>query len=126
MNADKFIKSREVLVNEKTFIVSKIPAIDAIPIYNEVAKSVAENGILGITMLPSKTIRDIISYTALVDEDGISIVPNTESVFNSIFSEDFGSLQTLVVEMVKENFDFFVSGNLLEKLVDKTKATDFA
>ena len=51
MNADKFIKSREVLVNEKTFIVSKIPAMDAIPIYNEVAKSVAENGILGITML---------------------------------------------------------------------------
>ena len=100
--------------------------MDAIPIYNEVAKSVAENGILGITMLPSKTIRDMMSYTALVDEDGISIVPNTESVFNSIFSEDFGSLQTLVVEMVKENFDFFVSGNLLEKLVDKTKATDFA
>ena len=126
MNADKFIKSREVLVNGKTFLVSKIPAIDAIPIYNEVAKSVAENGILGITMLPSKTIRDMMSYTALVDEDGISIVPNTESVFNSIFSEDFGSLQTLVVEMVKENFDFFVSGNLLEKLVDKTKATDFA
>lgn len=126
MNADKFIKSREVLVNEKTFIVSKIPAMDAIPIYNEVAKSVAENGILGITMLPSKTIRDMMSYTALVDEDGISIVPNNESVFNSIFSEDFGSLQTLVVEMVKENFDFFVSGNLLEKLVDKTKATDFA
>lgn len=126
MNTDKFIKSREVLINEKTFIVSKIPAMDAIPIYNEVAKSVAENGILGITMLPSKTIRDMMSYTALVDEDGISIVPNTESVFNSIFSEDFGSLQTLVVEMVKENFDFFVSGNLLEKLVDKTKATDFA
>ena len=126
MNTDKFIKSREVLINEKTFIVSKIPAMDAIPIYNEVAKSVAENGILGITMLPSKTIRDMMSYTALVDEDGLSIVPNTESVFNSIFSEDFGSLQTLVVEMVKENFDFFVSGNLLEKLVDKTKATDFA
>lgn len=126
MNADKFIKSREVLINEKTFLVSKIPAMDAIPIYNEVAKSVSENGILGITMLPSKTIRDMMSYTALVDEDGISIVPNTESVFNSIFSEDFGSLQTLVVEMVKENFDFFVSGSLLEKLVDKTKAMDFA
>ena len=124
MNAEKFIKAREISINNRTFVVSKIPAMDAIPIYNEVAKSVSDNGILGITMLPQKTVREIVSFTALIDDDGISLVPNTEQVFNSIFSEDFGSLQTLVISMVKENFDFFVNGKLLEQLAVSPKETD--
>ena len=124
MNTEKFIKAKEISINNRTFVVSKIPAIDAIPIYNEVAKSVSDNGILGITMLPQKTVREIVSFTALIDDDGISLVPNTEHVFNSIFSEDFGSLQTLVISMVKENFDFFVNGKLLEQLAVSPKETD--
>lgn len=124
MNTEKFIKAKEISINNRTFVVSKIPAMDAIPIYNEVAKSVSDNGILGITMLPQKTVREIVSFTALIDDDGISLVPNTEQVFNSIFSEDFGSLQTLVISMVKENFDFFVNGNLLEQLAVSPKETD--
>ena len=124
MNTEKFIKAKEISINNRTFVVSKIPAMDAIPIYNEVAKSVSDNGILGITMLPQKTVREIVSFTALIDDDGISLVPNTEQVFNSIFSEDFESLQTLVISMVKENFDFFVNGKLLEQLAVSTKETD--
>ena len=124
MNTEKFIKAKEISINNRTFVVSKIPAMDAIPIYNEVAKSVSDNGILGITMLPQKTVREIVSFTALIDDDGISLVPNTEHVFNSIFSEDFESLQTLVISMVKENFDFFVNGKLLEQLAVSTKETD--
>ena len=124
MNTEKFIKAKEISINNRTFVVSKIPAMDAIPIYNEVAKSVSDNGILGITMLPQKTVREIVSFTALIDDDGISLVPNTEHVFNSIFSEDFESLQTLVISMVKENFDFFVNGNLLEQLAVSPKETD--
>ena len=124
MNTEKFIKAKEISIDNRTFVVSKIPAMDAIPIYNEVAKSVSDNGILGITMLPQKTVREIVSFTALIDDDGISLVPNTEHVFNSIFSEDFESLQTLVISMVKENFDFFVNGKLLEQLAVSTKETD--
>ena len=124
MNTEKFIKAKELSINNRTFVVSKIPAMDAIPIYNEVAKSVSDNGILGITMLPQKTVREIVSFTALIDDDGISLVPNTEQVFNSIFSEDFGSLQTLIISMVKENFDFFVNGKLLEQLAVSPKETD--
>ena len=124
MNTEKFIKAKEISINNRTFVVSKIPAMDAIPIYNEVAKSVSDNGILGITILPQKTVREIVSFTALIDDDGISLVPNTEEVFNSIFSEDFGSLQTLVISMVKENFDFFVNGKLLEQLAVSPKETD--
>ena len=124
MNTEKFIKAREISINNRTFVVCKIPAMDAIPIYNEVAKSVSDNGILGITMLPQKTVREIVSFTALIDDDGISLVPNTEQVFNSIFSEDFGSLQTLIISMVKENFDFFVNGKLLEQLAVSPKETD--
>ena len=30
-------------------------------------------------------------------------------------------MQTLVIEMIKENFGFFVSGKLLEKLVELEK-----
>ena len=115
MTYEKLILPREVAVGNRTFAVSKIPALVAQQVYSVVCKSVAENGMLGITSLPVPTVRQILGYTALLSDDSW-ITLEAEQVVNEVFKDSFGDLQALVVEMVKENFGFFVTGKLLEKL----------
>lgn len=123
MNYDKFIQPREVGIGDRTFAVSKIPALTAQQIYSVVSKSVSDNGIVGITSLPPQTVRQILGYTALFENDSW-ISMETEAIINDTFKNNFGDMQELVIEMVKENFGFFVSGKLLEKLVELETETD--
>lgn len=123
MNYEKFIQPREVGIGDRTFAVSKIPALTAQQIYSVVSKSVSDNGMIGITSLPPQTVRQILGYTALFENDSW-ISMETESIINDTFKNDFGDMQTLVIEMIKENFGFFVSGKLLEKLVELEAETD--
>ena len=51
MNYDKFIEPKQINIGERKFTISKIPALKAQVIYTAVAKSVSENGALGMTML---------------------------------------------------------------------------
>jgi len=123
MNYEKFIQPREIGIGKRTFAVSKIPALTAQQIYSVVSKSVSDNGVIGITSLPPQTVRQILGYTALfADDSWISM--ETESIINDTFKDNFGDMQVLVIEMVKENFGFFVSGKLLEKLVELETETD--
>ena len=123
MNYEKFIQPREFGIGDRTFAVSKIPALTAQQIYSVVSKSVSDNGIVGITSLPPQTVRQILGYTALFENDSW-ISMETESIINDTLKDDFGDMQTLVIEMIKENFGFFVSGKLLEKLVELETETD--
>lgn len=123
MNYEKFIQPREVGIGDRTFAVSKIPALTAQQIYSVVSKSVSDNGMIGMTSLPLQTVRQILGYTALFENDSW-ISMETESIINDTFKNDFGDMQTLVIEMIKENFGFFVSGKLLEKLVELETETD--
>ena len=123
MSYDKFIQPREVGIGKRTFAVSKIPALTAQQIYATVSKSVTDNGIIGITALPPQTVRQILGYTALYTDDSW-IAMETEAIINDTFKDNFGDMQELVIEMVKENFGFFVSGKLLEKLVELETETD--
>lgn len=124
MNYEKFIQPKEVGIGNRTFAVSKIPALEAQPLYNVISKSVSDNGVLGITMLPITIVKQILGYTALYDSDGIWLSLSTESIINDVFKDDFGDLQQLLMAMVKENFYFFVSGRLLDKLVEEEVATE--
>jgi len=123
MTYDKFIQPKEIEIGGRKFTVSKIPAMDALTIYGSVAKSITENGLLGITMLPQSVEKSILGYTALSD-NGINIIPNTDVLINDIFKGDVGDLKKLVVHMVKENFSFLIGGDLLNLLADKVEATD--
>lgn len=116
MKYEKFILPREVTIGERTFAVSKIPAFPtAQQVYSAVGKSVSDNGPLGFSMLPSATIKTILEYTAL-HSDGSWIPLDTEAIANEVFRDSFGDMQSLVLEMIKENFGFFVSGRLLDEL----------
>lgn len=118
MQYEKFIQPKEIGIGDRTFAISKIPALEAQPLYNVISKSVTDNGLVGITMLPAPIVEQILGYTALFGDDKIWLTLSNKSIINEVFQKDFGELQELVVAMVKENFDFFVSGRLLDKLVE--------
>ena len=126
MNYEKFIQPKEITVGDRTFAISKIPAMEAMSIYSELAKAVSANGALGMTMLPSSVNKQLLGYVALCDTDGIWVSLSTDSIINEIFRDDFGDLQQVIIEMVEENFGFFVSGKLLDKLVHRTLETESA
>ena len=127
MQYEKFIQPKEIGSGNRTFAISRVPSLEAQPLYNVIAKSVSDNGLIGITMLPGPIVEQILGYTALFGDDKIWLTLSNKSIINEVFQNDFGELQQLVVAMVKENFDFFVSGKLLDQLVEgEEAATDSA
>ena len=123
MDAEKFISPKEVTVNGRQFVISQIPAINALTICNKITNAISKNGIIGITMLPEDVDRDILSYTA-ISEGGIKISPDTDRLFSDTFKEKIADAKELVILMIKENFGFLIRGDLLGKLAGLAEATD--
>lgn len=115
MKPDKFIQPRDVKIGERTFIVSKIPAIDALAIHNVVAKAVIDSGLLGITMLPPSTDLAILRYTAIRDSHDRPEPLDSDVAVAVNFEGGIKEMKELVIEMVKENFGFLITGDLLGK-----------
>ena len=115
MKAERFIQPHDIKIGERRFVVSKIPAIDALPIHNIIAKAVVENGVLGITMLPPSIDLEILRYTAIRDDDDSTRSLDTEVAVNANFNGTLKDMKELVIEMVKENFGFLITGDLLGK-----------
>ena len=117
MNYDKFIEPKQINIGERKFTISKIPALKAQVIYTAVAKSVSENGALGMTMLPTATVRDILNYVAVYDEsnDYHKVLDTVDSICSS-FNTNVGDMVTVVVRMIHEYFGFLTDGNLLALL----------
>ena len=117
MNYDKFIEPKQINIGERKFTISKIPALKAQVIYTAVAESVSENGALGMTMLPTATVRDILNYVAVYDESNdYHKVLDTEDSIGNTFNTNVGDMVTVVVRMIHENFGFLTDGNLLALL----------
>ena len=117
MNYDKFIEPKQISIGERKFTISKIPALKAQVIYTAVAKSVSENGALGMTMLPTATVRDILNYVAVYDESNdYHKVLDTEDSIGNTFNTNVGDMVTVIVRMIHENFGFLTDGNLLALL----------
>lgn len=125
MQYEKFIQPRSIEIDGKEFVISKIPAVDAIPIHNIIAKSIVDNGIIGITMLPFEIDKQLLGYCALISGD-LKIVPNTDTLINDVFKGNVGTIKALVIELVKENFGFLTSGDLLSRLSALGEATESA
>ena len=117
MNYDKFIEPKQISIGERKFTISKIPALKAQVIYTAAAKSVSENGALGMTMLPTATVRDILNYVAVYDESNdYHKVLDTEDSIGNTFNTNVGDMVTVVVRMIHVNFGFLTDGNLLALL----------
>jgi hypothetical protein len=114
MEYGKFIKPREVEIDGTTYAISQIPALESQDIYRIVAKSVADNGVIGITMIDSHTARTILSYVAVrMDDQWFSL--DTEMRINN-YLVNKNTMERLIVLMVRENWGFLIDGNLLDVL----------
>lgn len=117
MNYDRFIEPKTIRIGDRKFTISKIPALKAQVIYTAVAKSVSENGSLGLTMLSPNTVKDILNYVAVYDEDNnFNNVLDNEDTIGVVFNKSMGDMVTVVVRMIHENFGFLTDGNLLALL----------
>ena len=124
MDYEKFIQPKELEIGGQRFAISKIPAIQAQAIYPAIAKSVKENGLLGLTMLPVDVVRSLMSFAAV--KNGEHWMPlGSDEVLADTFKDNFGDMQKLLVSIEKYTYDFFVSGDLLDELA-AAEATDSA
>lgn len=114
MEHSKFIRPREITVGEKTFTVSQIPAIDAQDIYTDVARSIKDNGLIGMTMLPQHVVKSILAYTSAKVNDDWFVLDTEQRLRNYI--PDSKTMNILVVNMIKDNWGFLADGNLLDVL----------
>ena len=114
MEYGKFIKPREVEIGGTTYAISQIPAIESQDIYRIVAKSVSDNGIIGMTMLPIHQVKTILSYVAVrIDDQWFSL--DTDMRINN-YLVDKSVMEKLIVLMIRENWSFLADGNLLDVL----------
>ena len=118
MDYNKLIQPKEIKIGDRLFTISKIPALEAQSIYSALAKSVTDNGIIGMTMLPWEVNRQILKYVVFND-NGIHVSLDSDVMCNDTFAKDFGDMQQVILAMIKENFSFFVDGKLLNLLVEE-------
>jgi hypothetical protein len=115
MEYAKFIKPHEVSIGDRTFALSQIPAIESQDLYNVVAKSITDNGLIGMTMLPSSVQRAIMSYVAVkAGEEWFPL--DTQTRIDSYLTDSKSDMARLTVLMVKENWGFLADGSLLDVL----------
>lgn len=124
MDYERFIQPKDMEIGGHKFAISKIPAVTAQAIYPSIAKAVKEHGLLGMTMLPVETVRNLMSFAAVKNGE-IWLSLGNDEILDDTFKDNFGDLQKLLVAVVKYTYDFFVSGDLLVELAE-AEATDSA
>lgn len=114
MNYEKFIQKKEVQIGDKTFCISKIPAIEATAIYPSIAKYYSDYGLIGLTMFDVELTKKILSYAAAYNNGAWEVLELETTISTSL--PDQSTLKKLVMLMVKENWGFLVDGSLRELL----------
>lgn len=114
MNYEKFIQKKEVQIGDKTFCISKIPAIEATAIYPSIAKYFSDYGLIGLTMFDVELTKKILSYAAAYNNGAWEVLDLETTISTSL--PDQGTLKKLVMLMVKENWGFLVDGSLRDLL----------
>lgn len=114
MNFNDFIQKKEVQIGNKTYCISKIPAISATQIYPKIAKYYSDHGVIGLTMFDIALTKELLSYAAAYN-NGAWEVLDLDSTINASFESQF-DMKKLVSVIVKENWGFLMDGSLLDLL----------
>lgn len=114
MNFNDFIQKKEVQIGDKTFCISKIPAIQATQIYPRIAKYYKDHGVMGLTMFDLALTKELLSYTAAYN-NGKWEVLELDQIINASFESVF-QMKKLVSILIKDNLGFLMDGSLLDLL----------
>ena len=117
-------RNKEYVTNgEKKFIVSGIPAIDAMSINRELAPLIKERDALAFSELEEHLILKILKYTAIKAENDDGYFPlDTPEAINSRL--DPFDIVFLVTKMYDKNFGFFADGRFRALLEAQAQAQE--
>ena len=119
MEPKKFISPKEIEIDGKRFVISKIPAIQAQQIYRAIMHECKDDGDIGMTYLSEDTAISLLGYSAIVGagEGGADSWTAIETVGQANFAcENVEVLIKLEAAMIRYNFGFLFDGTLQEVL----------
>lgn len=114
MDPKKFIEPKEIEINGRKYVISKIPAIQAQQIYRAVMQEAKEDGDIAMTYLTEPTAVALLSYSALVDGEAWTALDETNQV--NFACPRIENLIKLEAAMIRYNFGFLFDGTLQEVL----------
>lgn len=107
-----FVEPSHVEVVGREFVISKIPAFAAMPVFEEYMDVSKEKGLLARASLSEASVRTMLSHVATRNADGDMEVLDTTAKIETAFP-DLSVMIGVVSKMVEYNFGFFDDGSLL-------------
>ena len=120
MDPKKFIEPKEIEIDGKKFVISKIPAIQAQQVYRNIMHEAKDDGDIAMTYLTEPTATELLSYSAVTDAEEWIALDSVQQINFSCKTIDV--LIKLEAAMIRYNFSFLFDGTLqsvLEVLRDK-------
>lgn len=114
MDPKKFIEPKEMEIDGRKYVISKIPAIQAQQIYRAVMQESKDDGDIAMTYLTEPTAVALLSYSALVDGEVWTALDETNQV--NFACPRIENLIKLEAAMIRYNFGFLFDGTLQEVL----------
>lgn len=119
MELKKFIEPKPIKIGDKSFFISKIPAIQAQQIYGAIMKECKEDGDIAMTYLSEETGLSLLAYAAYDqtgEGDSNYLVQLNASGAIDTYCRDLTTLIELEAAMIRYNFGFLFDGSLLRVL----------
>ena len=107
---EQLLNPKEIKIGKKTYYTSTIPAFFAQRIMLAAGPALGD---LDVSKLPESVILDILSYCAVVNENGVGIVLDDIDIINMSFDKPTHLIE-LEMKEIEENFGFFFDGSLRE------------
>ena len=108
----ELLHPEKVKIGQHTYVISTIPAFHAQKILMSCVGAFANGGISGI---PPDTILEILSYSAVINQNGAEVVLENEGLVEMMVG-DLMELIELETRMVEKNFGFLGDGRLKDVL----------
>lgn len=119
MDPKKFIEPKTVKIDDKQFVISKIPAVQAQQIYGSIMRECKDDGDLAMTYLSEETGMALLKYAAVDAADGAGadgwIAFESSSQVDS-YCKSISTLIGLEAAMIRYNFGFLFDGSLQKVL----------
>lgn len=114
MDAKKFLEPKEIEIDGKKFVISKIPAIQAQQVYRNVMIEAKDDGDVAMTYLTEDTALALLEWAGTAEGDEWASLDSADKV--NFCCQNLMTLIKLEAEMIRYNFGFLFDGSLQKVL----------
>lgn len=111
MDFKSFIQPKTCEIGGREFTISLLPAFTAKKVYQEVVKTIQDNGEIGKTMLSDDIVKILFAHAAVVNDKCENEVLSLPSVIEKYLVK-YSDFIDLTVKMLDYNFSFLTDGSL--------------